>query len=365
MSSMPVEEKQGSSSASRSEFSVQTSVTTPSPQDVSTGTSQALDKEPFTGSFFDKTPDAAAARAVYLKIIGKGTFMIMVLVLAVFSIYWGSLWKVPSGNLHGWIVDFDGGPVGQFVTKGLLDVPSRGISLAVVPATNFADGISQLANAVVEEKTWFAITINPASSARLNASLTTPDESYNPFEAITVLANEGRNEGSFRNIIRPIITTSLDKLTYRFATQNAQRQAKNPNSLSILSKSPQTLVAPIGYTIDNLRPFYAPVASATTLTGLIYLTIAAFFMVVASAGAREVSGIETRLRLRSLLIVRLVSSLTSYFFVSLCYSLLNLAFQLNLNHKFGRRGFMIFWMLNWVGMTALSVLLIPADLVHR
>ncbi|KAF8624718.1 hypothetical protein AX17_007049 [Amanita inopinata Kibby_2008] len=362
---MSVEEKQRSPSASRSQLSVQTAGTTTTKiQNASRDASGALDKEPFTGSFFDKTPAAAAGRAVYLNAIGKGTFMIMVVVLAVFPIYWGSLWKVPSGNLHGWIVDFDGGPVGQFVTKGLLDVPSRGISLTVVPATNFAGGISQLANAIVEEKTWFAVTINPATSARLNASLTSPNASYNPFEAITVLANEGRNEASFRNIIRPLINTRLDNLTYHFATQNAQRQVNNSALLSLLSTSPQTLASPIGYTIDNLRPFYAPVASATTFAGLIYLTIAAFFMVVISASARQASGIDTRLTLRSLFIVRFVSSFTSYFFISLCYSLLNLAFQLNLNHKFGRRGFVIFWMLNWVGMTALSVPFILADLIR-
>ncbi|KAF8624720.1 hypothetical protein AX17_007051 [Amanita inopinata Kibby_2008] len=354
---MPVGKKL---SLSRSELSVQSSATrtaTGMRRYVSEDAGGASEDEPYTGRFFDKTPTAAAARLIYIKLVGRGTLMVMFVVLAVFSIYWGSLWKVPSGSLHGWIVDFDGGPVGQFVTRGLLGVPSRGISLTVVPATNFAGGISQLANAVVEEKTWFAITINPATSAQLNASLTTPNASYNPFEAITILANEGRNEVSFRNIIRPIITANLDNLTYHFATQNVQRQVNNPALLSILSTSPQTLASPISYTIDNLRPFNAPALSATIFVGLIYLTIAAFFMVVISFGARRASGIDTRLTLRSLFIVRLVSSFTSYFFISLCYSFLNLAFQINLSHKFGHRGFVIFWMLNWVGMTALGLAL--------
>lgn len=39
----------------------------------------------------------------------------------------------------------------------------------------------------------------------------------------------------------------------------------------------------------------------------------------------------------------------------LIFSLLSVAFQIPFNRNFGKGGFVIFWMLAWVGMTALSV----------
>lgn len=57
---------------------------------------------PFTGSFF--SPETAGARAVYLKIVVGGCFLIVIAIFAVFSIFWGALWKTPARNLDGWIV---------------------------------------------------------------------------------------------------------------------------------------------------------------------------------------------------------------------------------------------------------------------
>jgi len=46
----------------------------------------------------------AAARAIYLKMVLGGTFMTILLIFCVFSIYWGSVWKIPTHNLPGWVV---------------------------------------------------------------------------------------------------------------------------------------------------------------------------------------------------------------------------------------------------------------------
>mgnify|MGYP001378606582 CR=1 FL=1 len=59
---------------------------------------------PGTRSFFDKTPAGAAARRTYLKLYGGGLFAVIVLIFAVFSIFWGSLWKTPAHSLHGIVV---------------------------------------------------------------------------------------------------------------------------------------------------------------------------------------------------------------------------------------------------------------------
>jgi len=109
--------------------------------------------------------------------------------------------------------------------------------------------------------------------------------------------------------------------------------------------------------VDNLRPFDVPVATAVTFVGLIYLLILSFFIVMVSASAREVSGLDKNLTLGSIIRVRFATSFTVFFFISLFYTLLSRAFQLPFDRKFGHAGFVIFWMLNWLGMCACGLAL--------
>jgi len=46
----------------------------------------------------------AVARKIYLKVFVAGSLGIIIAIFAVFSIYWGALWKIPAHNLQGWIV---------------------------------------------------------------------------------------------------------------------------------------------------------------------------------------------------------------------------------------------------------------------
>jgi hypothetical protein len=90
--------------------------------------------------------------------------------------------------------------------------------------------------------------------------------------------------------------------------------------------------------------------------------------------ARDVSNLDRYLTLRSLLMTRLISLFGAYLLVSvrlihsflddsltfhhslqLFYSSLSLAFQVDFNHWYGASGFVIFWMLNWVGMLSVYV----------
>ena len=57
---------------------------------------------PFSVSFTD--PNMAAARKIYFKTLIGGSFGLMVAMFAIFSIYWGALWKTPVHSLDGWVV---------------------------------------------------------------------------------------------------------------------------------------------------------------------------------------------------------------------------------------------------------------------
>lgn len=74
----------------------------PSPQDGDT--TPAAPVEPFSSGFLDKSDTATKARTIYVTILLQRTCLIVVALLAIFSIYWGALWRIPARSLQGWIV---------------------------------------------------------------------------------------------------------------------------------------------------------------------------------------------------------------------------------------------------------------------
>ncbi|TFK64732.1 hypothetical protein BDN72DRAFT_801842, partial [Pluteus cervinus] len=320
--------------------------------------------QPHTLNFFRSTgPQMQPARAVYLKTFFGGCLLIAITIFAVFPIYWGALWETPAHPLRGWIVDFDGGQIGSTITQGLTSaalVQASGSYVAwiVVPSSNFPNGPSDVAEKVLDEKAWVAVTIHANSSTQLQASLAQPDPSYDPTKVISVYAVEARNENAFRLITRPTVQQELGVLISQFTLQLSQDVLSLPvNTTDVSANSPQTLLQPIGYQIINLRPFDHPLASAITSIGLVFLLVLSFFLVVIGKSARDVAGLEHLLTIRSLILVRLGAPFIGYFFISLFYSLMSRAFQLPFNRFFGDAGFLIFWMLNWVGMLSLGLAL--------
>ncbi|PPQ98228.1 hypothetical protein CVT26_003398 [Gymnopilus dilepis] len=283
-----------------------------------------------TKSFLDGRDEAVRrARKVYMKIYATGLCAVVVTIFIVFPLYWGSLWQIPAHAMRGWIVNFDGGTIGQRVLSDLSAASGRSIHWQEVPSSNFPNGPNDLINAMKDNQAWVAVSINPSSTARYLNSLQNPDPAYNGSAVVTAYGVEGRNENAFSRAAADLV--------------------------SLMSVSPQTVTQPVGYTLVNLIPFAQPVASAVVFVGLIYLLILSFFIVAIAYNARQVSGINNILSLRSLVLVRLSSSAIGYFCLSFFYSLLNVAFKLNLSRKYGAAGFVIFWMLNWLGMLSVYV----------
>ncbi|KAH8806747.1 hypothetical protein DL96DRAFT_1536531 [Flagelloscypha sp. PMI_526] len=307
-----------------------------------------------SGSFFD--PAYAAGRAIYLKMAPAGVLIIGLVIFGILPLYWGALYANPR-PLKGLLVDFDGSSVGDFVSQGIQSSPVTTIRWEVVSASAFPNGPSDLAAAIKDEKAWIALSINPNATLNLQNAVAAAEVSYNGSSAITVFAVEARQETAFRSFLRPNIQVTVPAITSAFAKQYAKQLAANSNFAALISAAPQFLTTPISYTIDNLVPFDIPVATAVTFVGLIFLLILTFFLMNITFQARAISGIEHKLSTFSLLRVRISTAIIQYFLVSLLYTLLSRAFQLDFTRRFGSGGFPLIWMANFCGMTALGLAL--------
>jgi hypothetical protein len=57
---------------------------------------------PFSRGFFDK--HNSTSQQIYLRTFISGCFLVIVVIFAIFPIFWGSLWRIPARNLEGWVV---------------------------------------------------------------------------------------------------------------------------------------------------------------------------------------------------------------------------------------------------------------------
>ncbi|EGO00047.1 hypothetical protein SERLA73DRAFT_72795 [Serpula lacrymans var. lacrymans S7.3] len=319
-----------------------------------------LDDEPFSHSFFDSDEGTSRARAQWFKILMFGLGVVICLVWTVLPMYWAALGRIDShvGSLTGWVVDFDGGQIGQAVVLAFQNISgSDQMSWVTVPANQFPNGPPDLVSAILDERCWAAISINPSASANLNAAVAAKNGAYNGSLAVTAFASEARNENAYRDVIIEMINPPLQLASQQFALQYAAGLGNRSDIAALLMSAPSVVTLPFYYTLNNIRPFDVPVAAAVDYVGLIYLLILAFIMTNQLLAARVESGLARRLKLRSLILVRIFTPITMYFFVSLMYSLLSLAFEVPFNRRFGRAGFVIYWMMSWCAMIALGLAL--------
>lgn len=323
------------------------------------GAQDADEPAPGTMRLRAQTAVARRSRTMFFKIFGAGSTMVALMIWTIFPIYWGALWKTPRRRLDGWVVDFDGGMVGERVVQALTAETTPGaVAWAARPASDFPGGVEELGEQVKDHRVWTAIAISPDTTSALLAALRTPDASYNGSEALIAFSVEARNENAYRGLIRPTIDAVLTRAARQIAHATAEfatAQADTVDAAALLATAPQTLYAPVGHTLRNLIPFDQPVATAATFVGMLYSLLMGLFVTIIAFMAREITGLNRRLGVRSLIQLRLACCLVAYLVLALFYSLMNLAFALDFSREFGRGGFFVFWMLTYLGMLAMCL----------
>lgn len=333
-------------------------------------------------SFFD--PALKEVRhQVYIQ-WSRTLLILCIFVFAVLSLYWGSQYttekKYPT--LKVWVVDFDGqtdayrtnnpliGPAVINATNQILTSNTLHLGYEIKPPSDFNNDPQVVRQGVYDEHAWAAVIVNPNATTLLRQAVTTGNTSYDPTGAIQTIIITARDETTSFSYILPGLGIFQNTILATFGphwVQELVTSAKNTD-LNLSHIPPQIINPAIGFTTIDLRPFAPAVAAPAVTIGLIYLIIIAFFnfpfLIPIHA---QFMHTQPPLKQTHWLLWRILSNIAAYFFLSFFYSLVSLAFQIPFTNSpapgtesaananaYGNASFVVFWMLNWVGMAALG-----------
>ena len=302
--------------------------------------------------------------------------------------YWAVLFNVNQNlsSLDVFVVDFDGtqapytnvkplvGPLITQTTTKIISEGKSGLHLGYVnlEPSVFNNDPMQVREAVYDFKAWAAIVINANATALLQQAVQQGNVSYDPLGACQTTWVTARDQDTVTAYILPEITALQTQVTSMFGEMWTRMTLENTSiPVTNLQAAPQAISPAIGFSQFDLRPFGPPVATPAVTIGLIYLIIIAFFsfsfFLPIYTKLVTPSGHPT-VKYWKFVLIRWCGTILAYFFLSLSYSLISLAFQIpfasppqphdvvaNDADAYGKGTFVVYWMINFIGMIALGL----------
>lgn len=281
-------------------------------------------------------------------------------------------------SLTVWVVDFDGkvapyqtadtivGPAVTDTAGSVITSTTHRLGYTIKSPADFDYDPWAVRQGVYDEHAYAAVVVNPNATSLLRGALASGNASYDPTGAVEFIMISARDQNTYSSYIQPGLSKLQGAALAEFGPRWVQTLAQEKWNLSA---APQAVNPGIGFTTVDLRPFAPPAATASVTIGLIYLIILAFFnfpflMPIHAQFLKS----DPPMRIPDWLVWRLISSIVAYFFLSLFYSFVSLALQIPFTNSpapdtvpadnpnaYGHGSFVVFWMLNWVGMAALGL----------
>ncbi|PNS18828.1 hypothetical protein CAC42_5367 [Sphaceloma murrayae] len=373
-------------------------VNTPQNDNSSDSEKNVKEDSPPTPVNFTHSGLKAVRREVYSKWL-LTTVVLMAFIMAVLSLYWGALLHVEQ-NLSSFViavVDFDGlaapfnqtgpapivGPAIHQLARTMVASGKPTLGWGPLFAADFNYDPMMIRERVYKNDFWAAILINANATAALTNAVQTGDMTYEPLGACQVIYNQARDQTTWDSYIYPILSEFLTQASTSVGSQWSRTILQNATTdatlRSNIARVPQAISPAIGFSMFNLRPFYPYQVTPTVTVGLIYLIILSFFSfsfyLPVYTKLLKPQG-HPPLKFWQMVIVRYIGIQGAYLMLSLAYSLVSLAFQVNFSQpnaaqgptevaitgmgnlnpvKFGRATFPVFWFINYIGMVALGL----------
>lgn len=312
--------------------------------------------------------------------------ILSVFIIGVLSLYWAVLFHVDKNmkTLTVHVVDFDGqvapydyvtplvGPAVTTAVQQMSNSPTqRSLGYTIVPPEQYNYDPIAVRQAVYDWHAWAAIVIHSNATALLQEAVTTGNSSYDPTGAVQYIIQSARQETTYYNYIVPQLESLTKQFTAQFGPAWSQSVVSNTSiprdTIARAAAAVNPGVTPLQI---DLRPFQPAAATPSVTIGLIYLIIVAFFSYAFFLPIHMkfiIPAGHPPLHFWQLIIWRLVATIATYLFVSLMYSFVSLAFQIPFwpspasptepafnATAYGRGSFVVYWMVNFVGMNALG-----------
>lgn len=307
--------------------------------------------------------------------------------LAALALYWAVLFHIEDnmGVLTVKVVDLDGkvapydnvqpliGPiVTRLAQQTVSETRRRSLGYKVVSPDDFGYDPVKVRRDVYDFHCYAAIIVNSNATALLEEAIDSGNSTYDPTGAIQMVMVSARDEWIYHNYIMPQLEKFTRALMSEFGPTWAQQLATN-NSITkeMLAAAPSAVNPGISPLQIDLRPSHPPTATPPVTVGLIYLIMMAFFSFSFFFPIHQkylTPKGHPPLHFWQFIIWRWLATVLSYFFVSLAYSLVSMAFQVSFSDPaaspvevalrataYGRGSFVVYWMVNFVGMTALGL----------
>ncbi|XXZ98813.1 hypothetical protein QA089_001323 [Meyerozyma guilliermondii] len=310
--------------------------------------------KPAENSFM--APHLKPLRLKLLKAFLGAIIFISAYALAVFSLYWGAAYDRVSKlkNLRMLVVIEDA-PVGNVQPvignsiRSLVQQPQvkRLGDWHVYSGEEFAKQAQKHDNTIEEEVLARSIT---RSSGRLFI--------FNASGSIVSIYETGRDNMAMSSYVTPNVK-SVEEMFLRKAASHIA-----PPLIQQLSESQQTALfkndnttalvsTQFPFVFSDHRPFTDPVLIAPTQVGLIYLIILTFIQLNFLMPINFMMG-AMKLKNFHYVAVKMLVSYAGYFILSLMYSFVSLAMQVDFTVAFGKSGFLVFWMSSFLTMCAVG-----------
>ncbi|GJN89696.1 hypothetical protein Rhopal_002683-T1 [Rhodotorula paludigena] len=328
-----------------------------------------------------RDPHIRQARNKTIKTLLMYFALMTVAVWALLSVFWGSTYKLEYyfPNVKVYVYDYDSAAnpnaiLGPSVVQYLVGTTSTRPHMGVIVRDPSGKTFDDVASEIVGEKAWAAVVINANATSNFEQAIAGTggllEGEWAPEGAISLVVAGSRWFQVILEYLLPFLGRYMETPTLEASHQAAASffSSASPDALGTLTATQQAALAtPFAYQNIDLRPILPKqwAGAAPLEAGLIYYIIFAFHIAIILLFSRmplqqSMQKQGVRISWLHTCLLRLGPVFVGYFFLSLAYSLINIAFLLPMDGNgyagFGPQGgFMVFWMLNLLTIFALGL----------
>lgn len=210
----------------------------------------------------------------------------------------------------------------------------------------------KIINLIYDEHYWVGLNVKPNITYSILESLINENHTaFNATEHFQIIYESGRDPAHVITYMVPIVT-EVQTLFNQYCIDTylpSLVQNITENNISINWNNLATMINMKFETIDY-RPFYDRILLVSSQIGDVFAILLSIFQFLIFGALH--GQVAPLLRQRSRIYYRIAISMIIHFFSSLFWCTVSAMFQVDFTLKFGRGGFMIYWMSTWMYMWA-------------